>query len=63
MNKMVKFLGLISLTICNWQSQTLAANNLDVEFSDGELISVACQVASESINKKLLFTQSTLAIY
>lgn len=29
MNKMVKFLGLISLTICNWQSQTLAANNLE----------------------------------
>ncbi|NBM99018.1 MULTISPECIES: fimbrial protein [unclassified Proteus (in: enterobacteria)] len=52
MNKMVKFLGLISLTICNWQYQTLAVNNLDVEFS-GELISVACQVASESINKKV----------
>ncbi|MEY2344728.1 hypothetical protein I3679_014300 [Proteus mirabilis] len=52
---MVKFLGLISLTICNWQSQALAANNLDVEFS-GELISVACQVASESINKKLFYT-------
>ncbi|HBO24801.1 MAG TPA: type 1 fimbrial protein [Providencia sp.] len=35
-----------------WQSPVLAGNSLDVEFS-GELVSTACQVAAESINKKI----------
>lgn len=44
--------GIFFAALCGWQPPVLAANSLDVEFS-GELVSTSCQVAAESINKKI----------
>lgn len=52
MNRVVRRFWLFPVAILSWQFQALAANNLDVEFS-GELVSTACQVAAESVNKKI----------
>lgn len=52
MNRVAMRFWLFPVVLLGWQSQVLAANSLDVEFS-GELVSTACQVAAESINKKI----------
>lgn len=52
MNRVAIRFWLFPITLLGWQSQVLAANSLDVEFS-GELVSTACQIAAESINKKI----------
>lgn len=52
MNKATMYFGLFSIAFLGWQPQVSATNSLDVEFS-GELVSTACQVATESINKKI----------
>lgn len=52
MNRVAMRFWLFPVVLLGWQSQVLAANSLDVEFS-GELVSTACQVATESINKKI----------
>ncbi|HBO22404.1 MAG TPA: type 1 fimbrial protein [Providencia sp.] len=52
MNREVISFGVFFAAILGWQSQVLAANSLDVEFS-GELVRTSCKVATESINKKI----------
>ncbi|EKT60247.1 fimbrial protein [Providencia burhodogranariea] len=52
MNKVAIRFWLFPVVFLSWQSPVLAANSLDVEFT-GELVSTACQVAAESINKKI----------
>lgn len=52
MNKVAIRFWFFPVALLGWQSQVLAANSLDVEFT-GELVSTACQVAAESINKKI----------
>lgn len=52
MNRVMRCLWLCPVVLLAGQSPAWSANNLDVEFS-GELVSTACQVAAESINKKI----------
>nr|WP_314266351.1 fimbrial protein [uncultured Moellerella sp.] len=52
MNRVAMRFGLFPVALLSWQFQALATNSLDVEFS-GELLSTACQVAAESVNKKI----------
>ncbi|MEQ4672911.1 fimbrial protein [Providencia manganoxydans] len=52
MNKATMHFWLLPVVLLSCPPQTWATNSLDVEFS-GELVSTACQVAAESINKKI----------
>lgn len=52
MSRTAMHFWLLPVALLGWQPQAWAANSLDVEFS-GELVSTACQVAAESINKKI----------
>ncbi|WP_300004072.1 fimbrial protein [uncultured Cedecea sp.] len=52
MNKVTRFFWLFPAALLGWQSQVLAANFLDIEFS-GELIGSSCTVATESMNKNI----------
>lgn len=52
MNRTKKILLTLYVFISLNQSYVFGANSLDVEFS-GELVSTACQIATESVSKKI----------
>ncbi len=52
MNKIGRLFLALPVSILLNQSNALGAGSLDIEFS-GELVSTACKVATESLNKKI----------